>query len=314
MILATALLLLAAAPVSAADLSWLIDDDIPSHVAAAEQDAAALASAAAQTDAIRAQVLQRREASLKEKATLEPTLATLSRGKRSDAEKRIAELVGIADAAAKRAGQLQADSIAQRREALAKRDLAVAMKREGDARRAEDAKRRLAEDADLATLPDVRLKDAIAYWQKRIARLPKQLAALDVLLESEGTTGSRGDVFARKEAARAAAAADEAEIARITEELRFRADSKSDETVTAGQLDDAAKIKAAELHASPTLVPAGPDTTDAMLDRVLASQDREAAERRSASTWWRTLGRWFLAFAGFGALAATLYFFLGRQA
>lgn len=311
-VLATALLLLAAPP-PAADLSWLIDAEIPARIAAAEAEAVRLDAQAAESDRLRKDVLARRQAALAEKAVLEPTLASLSRGKRNDAEKRIAELDRVAEAQGVREKQLLAEGNVHRLAAQARRAFASAADGAAKARAAEDARFRLEPDADLGGIPDVRLADIAGYHRRRTARLPKQLAALDEELEVATTPARRGDVVARKEAARAVAAEDEAAILRIADELRFRAESKSDEAAMARQMEEAARAKEAERTSpTPTAAPADRAAVDAMLDRVLAEQDRKAAASASASKTLRTVLRILAALAGIGALGAVLVFVLRR--
>lgn len=309
-----AFLLLATTPLTppGPDHSWLIDADIPAHVVAARQEAARFDAAAAESDRLREGVVTRQEAALASKRAIEAGLPKLSTGKRADAEKQIAEFDALAGAQAARAKQLALESSQRMQQASAQRALAMAYEGVAKSRREDDAKHRLAPGADITPLSDARLGEITAHYKRRLARLPAQLAALDAALESSASTGGRGEVFARKEALRTAAAEEEAEIARIVEELRYRADSKSDEDLLVRQMEDGAKAKAAERASPVPTSTGGIDHVDAMLDRVIAEQDAEAAAQAATSRLLATGGRILAAVAGIGVLGAILVFVLRR--
>lgn len=313
MSLAFAAASLLAAAGAAPDLSWAVDGEIPARIAAAEADARKQDALAAQADELRRTALAKRQAALTEKADLEADLAEMSRGKRSEAEKKIAALAAAAEQAEARAKQLALEAQAIRSKAASQRSLAAALAAEAKSREADAAKNAIDPDADLSELSDARLKEAIAFHQRRLARVPAQLAALDAELDAGMDLSERGAVVARKDAVRGAAAVDRAEAERLSDELRFRADTKIDEALAAEALDAAAKAKALE-NATPS-----PSATtdsehskkvDAALDRILAKQDQAAADARTREKTMRTVARWVFAVGGFGVLALILVFVL----
>lgn len=315
MILALATLLLAAAPAAASDLSWLIDAEIPGRIATAQADATRLDLLAAQSLKLREGVVARQTAALEEKAKLQASLAELSRGKRSDAEKRIVELEAQAAAAETREKQLAAEAAAYRQQAVARRTFTSAAAAEARSRQADAAKNALDPEADLGPMSDARLGEVRAWNERLLARVPKQLAALEAELDQAASIPDRGAVVARKEAVRASAAASHAEIQRIADELSYRAESKQEESARADEMLVAAKARASERESpSPAATATGPDAVDALLDRVIAGQDRRAADAAAKSKNTATALRIGGAVGGLGALGATLYVVLRRMA
>lgn len=315
MILALAMLLLAAAPAAAPDLSWLIDAEIPGRIAAAQADATRLDLLASQSLKLREGVVARRAAALEEKVKLQASLAALSRGKKSDAEKRIVDLEAQAAAAETRAKQLAAEAAAYREQAASRRAFAAAAAAEARRRQADAAKNSLQSEADLGPMSDARLGEARAWNERLLARVPKQLAALEAELDQAASIPDRGAVVARKEAVRASAAASQAEIQRIADELSYRAESKNEEAAMADEMLAAARARASERESpEPVATATGPDAVDAMLDRVIAAQDRQAADAAAKSKSTATALRIGGAIGGLGALGATLYVVLRRMA
>lgn len=306
-----AALLLAASPGAAPDLSWMIDAEIPARAVAAQAEAARLDAQATRSSALREGVLARRQAALEEKTRLEAGLAEVSWGKKSETERRIVELATQVDAADVRAKQLAAEAGSFRTQAEAQRSFAAAADAEAKTRAAEAAKHRIEPGTELGTLSDARLGEARAWHERSLARAPKQLAALERELQQVHSISERGAVVARKDSVRASVAAAQFEIARIAEELRFRAASKVDESARADEMLAIAKARAAERE-TPAPVSTGPDKVDAMLDRVLEAQDRRAAEAAAKSKRMATLARIGGAIGGFGALGTALFLVLRR--
>lgn len=301
---------LTAAAAAATDLSWVVDADLPVRMAAAETEATRLEALAAQRNETRRTVIAKRQAALKEKGELEADLAGLSRGKKSEAEARIAALARDAEQADARAKALASEAAALQSQALAQRTFAATLAVEAKARKDDEASNAIPAGADLTQISDAKLRAARAWHQRRIDRVPKQLAALDAELDGASGVSDRGAVVERKGAVRAAASAEQGEIDRIGDELRFRADSKTDDATAAAQLDAAARAKASE-NATPAASPGStPDHIDAALDRILAKQDREAADAIAHEKTTRTFVRFAAAVGGFGALALILVFAL----
>lgn len=311
MIHALTTLLFAAQAAAAPDLSWMIDEEIPAHVGVAQAEATRLDLLAGQSSKLRDSVLVRKTAASEEKAKLEASLAELSRGKKSDAEKRIAELEAEVTAAGKREKELAAEAAGYRQQAQARRAFATAAGTEGRKRQQDAARNALDPDAELGSLSDVRLGEIRAWHERLLERVPQQLAALESELDRATELADRGAVVARKELVRASMVASQGEIQRIADELRFREDSKTEESARADEMLAVAKARASERE-TPVPTATGTDAVDVMLDRVIAEQDRRAAYAAAKSKNTATALRIGGAVGGLGALGATLYVVLRR--
>ena len=295
-------------------LAWMLDGEIEARVAAAEAEAERFEAAAAAADALRDDVLARRQAASDERARLAESLEALPRGARKDAEARIATLVAQVESLAARGRQAAAEADAHRASAEAQRRFAAQVREEGRLREQEELAA-LPAGTELPSLPDARLLAARAYHEQRLARIPVQLAALDRQLERARSTPERAAVVARKEGVRAGAAVDGIAMRRIDEELRFREATKRDEALAARQMEAVARARAAERETPvPVATATGPDAVDRMLDRVLEEQDRRAAQAEARARLARRVIRIVATVAGLAVIVGALVLVLRRMA
>ena len=309
-------LVLAAAP--AQDLSWLVDDEIPAYAAAAEQQAAGHDAGAAQTRKLHADVTARRAGYDAEKAKLAAELPNAGALERGGIEKRIAELSTLIANDTKRLEELRGEEERQKAAAAGQRAFAAAAKSELAARQADAKKNALVfeSEEDLAGLPDARIKQAIAFHERRLARIPAQLAALEKRMDEATDMTGRGQAMARKGDVRGFAATEENMIAVLKEALQYRESAKADEDVLADQLEQTAKARAAERASEvepPIAKATGPDEKDRFLDEMIAREDREAAAVEDRAKLQRTLLRAALSLLVIGGLVTVVVFLVRRS-
>lgn len=285
-----ALLLLASTPAasaSAPDLSGVVDAALVPDATAARALSAKLTAAASAEDASRAKLEADRKVASDEIAAKQAELPTLSGSKKSLTASRIAELTArvqsLNGSIAERINAAKTD----RARAAEQQALAGALLAE-DALRKKQAKDAIAPDADLTTLSDARLKAGKAWLAIRMARAPKQVAAIERQMDQTEGASARGSLVAAADAVRAEAAADEEQVQRIDDELRFRVDAKSDEARAADNLAKAAAARAAdeaEEKNAMALSTAHSAALDRKLDQIIAAADEKTARTAVIRGW-----------------------------
>ena len=293
----------AAVPAPKADLSWALDGELVPRAKSAREDAARLEAAAKETDRLRAGVIAKRDAAEAERAALAATLATLSGKKKTQAEARLAEIAETVNAANARAATLAAEAAATRAQSAGKLAFAASCDAE-NATRTREAADRIETDAELGGFSDERLSKATAWWKRRLDRVPKQLAAIETQIDHDNTQNGRAALIARAESVRADREISSAQIDRIAEELRYRADTKSDESKQADLLAASAAAKSAAARDTPEALVMTSARSAALDRRLTAIADaQDSAELRSAS-WRASLRFWMRTAGGVGVLLA----------
>lgn len=307
-----------AAPTPAPSYEAVVDGELAARAAAAIREAEGYDAGADRARRLYDESVAAREAAAAEKAKLEAQLAEASRLARGTIEARIAELAEQIRLASAREPRLVTERALYEEKAGSLRATAAALTHEAKRRDADRTANALPADADLGTLPDVRLAQARAFHERRLGRVPLQLAALDRELDAAKEQGARAAVVVRKDGVRASAAADQAMIARIAEELSYREGAKHDDAEIARRLEEAGRARAAEraeAEGTPRPVSTGPDEKDRFLDSVLAAQDAEVAAAEAAQERTRMLSRvlqWLVGVLAIGGMLAVVVVLVRR--
>jgi hypothetical protein len=295
-------------------LDWILDDDLAPRATAARADAAAQKTAAANADQQRTAELAKQQSADAEKAELFRTLGTLSGKKKTQADARMAELDAASKEAAARALRFAGEAAAARARAAADESFATKVEAEDKLRKAQ-AVDRIDPDAELGGFSDLQLSKAKAWWKRTAARAPVQIAALEKQIDIDQTQGGRASLMARADAVRAQARFAQAQQDRLDEELRFRGETKADESDRAAEVLAAAQAKVTDTPMEAmTMSSARSAALDRKLDEIAAAKETEAADadaaRRSRRFWMRTIG----ALATVAAAAALIVVMLKRSA
>ncbi|HVO32208.1 MAG TPA: hypothetical protein VMV18_15805 [bacterium] len=300
----------APAPASPPDLSGIVDAALLPDAEAARAQAAKLFASASAEDASRAKLEADRKVASDELAAKQAELPSLSGSKKSLTASRIAELStrvqSLNGTIAERVNAARSD----RARAAEQQALSAALLAE-DALRKKQAKDAIAPDADLSTLPDARLKAGKAWLAVRLARAPKQVAAIERQLDQTDGATNRGALVAAADAVRAEAAAEQDQVQRIDDELRFRADAKTDDVRAADNLAKAAAARAAEEaeeNKAMALSTAHSAALDRKLDQIIAAADEQTARTAAMKSWalWSLRMVVLVLFVGAG-IAAVLF-------
>ena len=294
-------------------LDWMLDDELAGRAKAAHADALAQNAAAAGSEKQRAAEAAKLKAATDEKEQLQASSAPLTGKKKSQADLRIAELEGIAKEADSRVTRFAGEAAAARGRAAADESFAARAEAEDRLRTAQAADR-IDPDGELADFSDDKLAKAKAWWKREADRAPSQLAAIEKQIDADQTQGGRAALLNRADSVRGLQKVAAAQIERLDEELRYRSETKADESQQAAALVAAVKAKASETPMEAmTMTTARSAALDRKLEEIAAVKDREAADADSFRRTRKLILRIGAAVGTFAAAVILIFVMLKRS-